>query len=535
MGWFGINNMNNSIDKLGEVAIPSLVNLELIKVKQLEIKAALRTLTSRYLLRSDVERQYANIAASREGQNKAMEEYSKLEATEKEKELYKIFLNKIEISRKYNNELIELSKGYLNDNVDKEKLSEKITSLGVDGDARVAFDEMMVAADNLLSYAKEYYGRDLVRKSINSANVTIRFILTVTAVSFVVAVLLGIFLALSISKPVTKITANLFNASKNLESASYQVSSSSQELSSGSAELASSVEEITSSLEELQSVVESNTKSVTQSEGMMKETTRDSQAVTDKMDELKTALNEIASNSKNVEKIIKVIDDIAFQTNILALNAAVEAARAGDAGRGFAVVAEQVKDLAQKSANAAKETAQLIENAIESIQNGERLGGEVIDSQKSTGEKAVKVSTLLDEINRASQEQLKGINQITQAISQTNSIVQQTASSSEENAAAGEELMSQAETLNNIVENLNIIITGKASLNKNGVSGTPHIAHTKSPMHEQMQQVNAHLDKSRMIPLNTTTPHAAVNNESGVAVKKLNPETQIPFDDFSEF
>jgi methyl-accepting chemotaxis protein len=180
------------------------------------------------------------------------------------------------------------------------------------------------------------------------------------------------------------------------------------------------------------------------------------------MSELKVALTEISGNSKKIAKIIKVIDDIAFQTNILALNAAVEAARAGDAGKGFAVVAEQVKSLAQKSADAAKETADLIERAIDSVSQGESLGQVALDAQLMVTEKAGKVSVLLDEVSRASREQLKGANQITQGVNQINSVVQATAASAEENAAAGEELLSQAEGLRGSVSGLNVLVLGSA-------------------------------------------------------------------------
>ncbi|HOV12964.1 MAG TPA: Cache 3/Cache 2 fusion domain-containing protein [Spirochaetota bacterium] len=336
--------------------------------------------------------------------------------------------------------------------------------------------------------------------------------LLILLVSIVIISGIVILISNSIAGPINKNSKELSFASDNLESASYQVSSSSQELSSGSSELASSIEEITSSLEELQSVIESNTKNINQSEIMMRDTTEGAIKVTDKMSDLQIALSEINENSKKIVKIIKVIDDIAFQTNILALNAAVEAARAGDAGRGFAVVADQVKMLAQKSAEAAKETAELIEKAINSVIKGEDLGKTVNEIQIKSKDMTEKVAILMDEVNRSSKEQLKGINQITQAVNQVNSVVQQTASSAEESAAASEELLSQAESLNKIVDNISIVVKGKVvrykSENNNRKSG-------KKPT----LKITSNED----------------NNSNIHKLELVKPEDKIPLEDFSNF
>lgn len=284
--------------------------------------------------------------------------------------------------------------------------------------------------------------------------------------AFSLVILIAILIVLivfSVSRPVSRVVQKLTIGSDNLESASQQIAASSQQLSSGNSELAASIEEITSSLEELQSVVETNTKNINESELLMQETSANSSRVSQDMTILSEALDEIGSNSKEIVKIIKVIEDIAFQTNILALNAAVEAGRAGEAGSGFAVVADQVQDLAQKSSEAAKETALLIERAIESINKGQSIGTTVKEAQEKTGEMTSNVTTLLNEVNRASKEQMKGINQITQAVTQTNSVVQQTASSAEETASASEELLGQSEELNGVVDQLNIIVKGKTS------------------------------------------------------------------------
>ena len=365
------------------------------------------------------------------------------------------------------------------------------------------------------------YNTDLFHQNLQSSDFASLLMLIVLVVGLLASIFLGLLVTNSIVKPVGKVTNELSDASKALESASLQVSSSSQELSSGSSELASSIEEMTSSLEELQSIIESNTKNVNQSEHLMQETSSESLKVTERMAELKTQLADIAGNSKKISKIIKVIDDIAFQTNILALNAAVEAARAGDAGKGFAVVADQVKSLAQKSAEAAKETADLIEIAMDSVAKGESLGQIVVDAQMLAVDKAGKVAVLLDEVNRASKEQLKGANQINQAVSQINSIVQSTAASSEENAAAGEELLTQAESLAGNVGQLNKIISGKADFGSASVvRATPHLTHATP-------------EASRAAPTGRIPQLGAGHGRSGTEV--IRPEDVIPLHDFKDY
>lgn len=362
--------------------------------------------------------------------------------------------------------------------------------------------------------------KDLLSLSHQMRN---QIIIISTASLAVLIVILIVMIMLLVGRPISKIAYNLSSGSNNLESASYQISSSSQELSSGSSELASSIEEITSSLEELQSVVEMNTKNINQSELMMKETNEGTEQVTQRMGELKTAVNEIGENSKKIVGIIKVIEDIAFQTNILALNAAVEAARAGDAGRGFAVVADQVKELAHKSSEAAKETASLIEKALESADKGESLGDQVMEVQVNAGEMSAKVGVLLDEVNRASKEQMKGINQITEAISQTNSVVQQTAASAEETAAASEELFSQAESLNEVVDRLNIIVKGRS---ENG-------GKSESKAEAKKTESSETAEESGKTPIETAKSAPRIGAPD---IDLASAEEQIPMDDeFREF
>jgi methyl-accepting chemotaxis protein len=183
------------------------------------------------------------------------------------------------------------------------------------------------------------------------------------------------------------------------------------------------------------------------------------------LDQMVAAMGEINTQSGKISKIIKVIDEIAFQTNILALNAAVEAARAGEAGLGFAVVADEVRNLARRSAQAAQDTAALIEESIAKSNGGKAKVDQVATAIRTITEESSKVKTLVDEINLGSQEQTRGIEQIAKAVTQMEQVTQNTAAGAEESAAAAEELNAQSEALKGIVERLTDMVGGGEAAN----------------------------------------------------------------------
>lgn len=360
----------------------------------------------------------------------------------------------------------------------------------------------------------------------SETNLLLQMILLSILIIITISIATTYVMVRSISQPINRASKNLLASSNQLESAANQISSSSQELSSGASELASSVEEITSSMEELQSIIESNTKTINETELLMKETNESAKNSTQRVEELQNAMNIVNENAKKIVKINKVIDDIAFQTSILALNAAVEAARAGEAGRGFAVVAEQVKSLAQKSAEAAKETTDLIESVVESISSGQEKLNFVKEASLKVSELANKVNILLDEITTAFKEQSKGATQVTKAISQVNTVVQGTAASSEETASAGEELLTQVEQIREIIISLNAIVFGMKRVEKEKEEGEKRVTRHPAEKKEDYKKPSEAISQRK--PLKESLPESD-------EIEIIKPEEKIPLDDFKEF
>ena len=248
--------------------------------------------------------------------------------------------------------------------------------------------------------------------------------------------------------------AEILEGSRQLAGASGQIASSSQSVAQGASEQAATLEETSSSATEITAVTRKNAENTRSMAGLMTETARLVELANRYLDEMVQSMKEINGSSEKISRIIRVIDEIAFQTNILALNAAVEAARAGEAGMGFAVVADEVRNLAQRSAQAARDTALLIEESIAKSNGGSARLDQVAASIRQITSSASQVKTLVDEVDVGSQEQARGIEQIATAVGQMQQVTQRVAANSEQSAAAGEELSAQAQNLHSIVERL---------------------------------------------------------------------------------
>ena len=253
-----------------------------------------------------------------------------------------------------------------------------------------------------------------------------------------------------------KLLGDIRNSSEQVALSAHQLSSSSQTLSQGSTEQASSIEEVTSSMEEISAQTNNNATNANEANKLAEQAKEYAQIGNNKMKEMINSMAEINESSSNISKIIKVIDEIAFQTNILALNAAVEAARAGQYGKGFAVVAEEVRNLAARSADAAKETTAMIENSIERVEYGTKITNDTAEALESIVESVENAACLVSEIAAASNEQASGIAQINQAIMQVSQVIQTNSATAEEGASASEELSGQAELLNKMVRKFKI-------------------------------------------------------------------------------
>jgi methyl-accepting chemotaxis protein len=349
---------------------------------------------------------------------------------------------------------------------------------------------------------------------------------TANIVFAAVVVALVAFNSSRIRRRLAELVRQLAEGSENVNLSGRSVSSASQSLAEGSSKQAASIEETSASLEEMASMTRNNADSAQRANDLARQTREAADRGATDMQAMASAMNEIKSSSDDVAKIIKTIDEIAFQTNILALNAAVEAARAGEAGMGFAVVADEVRNLAQRSAQAAKDTAAKIEGAIAKTAQGVQINAKVAAALDDILTKARQVDELVAGIATASKEQSQGISQVNAAVGQMDKVTQQNAANAEESAAAAQELNAQADLLKRAVGELLQLVGGAAhatEIRQERSHSLPQPSHPKTPQ--------AHAS-----PFTNGNGHARSLKPASPALTTSGRRSEIPpEDDFKDF
>jgi methyl-accepting chemotaxis protein len=346
-----------------------------------------------------------------------------------------------------------------------------------------------------------------------------------SVIGIAVAGVIAFIVVRSITSSLNRIIGELDNGSTEVTSAASEISNSSQSLAEGATEQAASLEETSSALEQMASMTRQNADNAHRTSettaAMVKLIGEGAVAVQN----MSSAMAEINESAEQINRIIKTIEDIAFQTNLLALNAAVEAARAGEAGKGFAVVADEVRNLAQRSAQAARDTTALIESTVTRVHNGGEIAAKLDASFKEIQEGSDKVGGLIKEITSATHEQAQGVDQVNTAVAQMDKVTQSNAASAEESASSSEQLSAQADALKNLVEDLLSLVAGAGAQRGDAVD-------RPAPRQRQAQSVKPSRRPQRSLPSSSGSKASS----GGEGRKVMKPDDVIPLDgDFGDF
>jgi methyl-accepting chemotaxis protein len=307
-------------------------------------------------------------------------------------------------------------------------------------------------------------------------------VLTITSIGLALGAVIAWLITRGVTRRITEVAARLATESDKTGSAAMQVSQASHSMASGASQQAASLEETSSSLHEMASMTTRNSENAQNAKALANQARQTADAGAIDMEQMKTAMSAIKGSSTEISKIIKTIDEIAFQTNILALNAAVEAARAGEAGLGFAVVADEVRNLAQRCAGAAKETADKISASTEKSEQGARISEKMAANLAAIVDKTRQLDERIGEIAQSSHEQSEGIGQLNSAVASMDKITQENAALAEESSASAEELKSQAEQVRLAVAELMRMASGSDHASKSVEVSSAPSAKVKSPV-----------------------------------------------------
>ncbi|MBN2793892.1 MAG: MCP four helix bundle domain-containing protein [Clostridia bacterium] len=498
VGFLGVNNMDAEVEELGYIRLPSVQSLLTISEAQTAIKVVERTLLIYDLSEEEYQDQLARYDAAMKRADEAWLNYTALPQTSEEATVWKQFVKEWDLWKSDVVNYMSLIEDYHN----LEEGSSLIQTMAdqLEAISLIENAETFKTAEASLKEVIEI-NKNISLEATSSADDVMatseKLLIGVMIFGMLISLLLGIVISRIISKPLKlmvqtanmiaagnlnvdievksndevgelgqsfRVMANKMNESLwNISSASEQVlagasqlSDSSLSLSQGATEQASSIQELTASVEQIASQTRLNADNAKKAEQLSKSTHGFAEQGNIHMNDMLLAMNDINESSNNISKIIKTIDDIAFQTNILALNAAVEAARAGVHGKGFAVVAEEVRNLAARSADAAKETTTMIEGSIKKVEDGTKIAKDTANALTQIVKGVSETSLLVSNISTASNEQAIGVDQINLGLGQVSDVVQTTSATAEETAAASEELSGQARLLQEQVAAFNL-------------------------------------------------------------------------------
>ena len=455
IAYYALHKVSTTYEHVGNINLGNAITLGIMEKSGVHVRLITNRLALPFYEESEREKLRAAYSAVLQDYAQADKTYNEIPFVEGEAELYNPVAAAWKDLAGFGKVVVELSRSPRPE--DRKRLEEILYK-----DLRTKAQAFQGAIDKLVAFqlaeSKKWMGRAEEDRQLYSLVVSL-----VGAGGFALALALGLLISIGLSRNIGRMTGELDASSRQTLNAAQQVSSSSQSLAQGSSEQAANIEETSATLQEISAMTSSNEGNAGRMEQLAGEAQGNTRKGSEAMGRMVDSINAIKQSSDKTARIIKTIDEIAFQTNLLALNAAVEAARAGDAGRGFAVVAEEVRNLALRSAQAAKDTSALIEESQGRAAQGVNVSTEVSKLLSDVQQSVDQVALLAKDVATASREQTKGVGQINSAVTQMDQVVQSNAANAEETAAASEELSAQAEALAGIVRQLQTLVQGGAA------------------------------------------------------------------------